>query len=281
MRKTLLLILIVSFGLNLFAQDYYFNKGRLSVYRGYRDITVSNRPNKDLDFLNYVYTDDENSLYQYTEATLKLWSKKNFQLEGSMAIYNELKPYCFKLSFNYQFKHGIGLMAGAMSNRLYLVEYNSFYATIYNEDYYPRSLDRQWHFSIGSAYIAPTYELNYKWVHLEAALKTGLSSYMPFHQRDIIKQYESNFKRVLDYETLWTPAIFAMPEVELLVDLIKYKKGAIGGRMKFSYFYTRNALKYTLTTYDWTYDNPVAKKVNNPKHAYQQSDFDIGLFVRW
>jgi len=283
MRKKIVLIILALTAVNVtFAAEKYFFKKRVSLYGGFRNVNLSQKPlGNNLDFLNYVYTDGQFDIYQYSEVELKLWSKENYQIETKISFYDNLTPYGFNVSFNYLLNSRVGVEAGSMASRLYLTEFNQFYSHVFDQEFYPRTIERQWNFSLGSVYIGPTFQMNYKWLQFETTLKAGVSSYLPFHQQNSIKKYQSNYKMVFDYQTNMNAAFFVMPEIEIFADIVKLNKILLGGRFKVNHYYSRNAVNYKLTTYEWTYENPVESKVRNTKHTFQQTDWDFGVFLRW
>ena len=112
-------------------------------------------------------------------------------------------------------------------------------------------------------------------------MNAGMSSFYPFTQENIIKSPQSNYKMVLEYQTRFYFLPFVMPEIELSMDFIRYKNAIIGGRIKYSFMYTKSAIKYEVTTYEWTYDNPQRETVLLSNHTFTQCDIDFGIFARW
>lgn len=282
MKKTITIILILLFVTKLHAEDKkYFSEKWFMMYEGFRNSTVEMRPSSSLDFMNYFYEADNFSDYAYFEVATKLNHQDIYQLEARISIYNSLIPYCFNLSYDRTIWGNLGWIGGAMSNRFYLKEYNQVFNELADFNHTHRSLKRQWNMNLFSVYTGPTFHYRYKTLQINLLLKAGVATFLPFQQKDILKDNSSNFKMVLDYNTNPTLGPFAMPELELAIDFIKYKKSIIGGRLKFAYYYSRTRINYTLDRYEWTYDNPITSDVHSLKHNFQQMDWDFGIFIRW
>ena len=283
MKYRLITIFLLLFAFHSPGQEKkYFDKIKFSVYQGYRNINATwHDEKKQLDFLNYMYTQDQAADYPYFEMATKFRHLDQYQVDLRMALYNNLIPYCFNLSFDYYLNHEIAIQVGAVGNRYYLTEFNGFYNHLYGSDISTRYIQRQWNISLVGFYAGSSYELNYQSIELNLSLNAGMSSFYPFTQENIIKKPHSNYKRVLDYQTKFHFLPFVMPEIELSIDFMRYKNAIIGARIKYVFMYTKSAIKYVVTSYEWTYDSPEPETVLLPYHAFTQSDIDFGIFARW
>ena len=281
-KRTFILLLVIGCTLNVSADDRYFSEMWISIFNGYREVISQNVPNdQQLDFLNYVFTKSEKSDYNYFDIATRLRHNDRYVIDASLSLYNSLVPYEYNVSFNYLFPNNFGIIAGSMLNRYYLVEFNDFYANTSDKDIVTRYINREWKFNMMSYYVGPTYQTRFNTIELCAALKTGLTTFLPFNQRNIIKEIGSNYKKVYDYQANVHLAPFVMPEILINIDLLKYKKIILGGRLKISYLLTRNSINYQLNTYEWDYESKVTEKVNLPQHNFQQTEWDFGFYFRW
>ena len=281
-KRILILFMALGFVLSANAEDKYFSNMRVSVFSGYRNIYAEKVMNLDqIDFLNFIYTQDEKADYNYFQIATQLRHADRYQIDAGISLYNNLVPYAYNVSFNYLLPKHFGIIAGSFSNRYYLIEFNNFYPSIIDKDISTRYLTRQWKFSMLAFYLGPTFQTRYNTIELLATLKTGLSTFTPFTQRNIIKESQSNYKVVYNYQSIVHLAPFVMPELLINIDLLKYKKVIFGGRFKFSYMVTRNSINYLLSTYEWTYENLQKEKMTLPRHTFQQTDWDFGIYFRW
>lgn len=283
MRKPIFIaILLLVFALGVSADDKYFTDTRISVFNGYRNIYANKLINSDqVDFLNYLYTQNEKADYNYFQISMLLRHADRYQIEVGISLYNNLIPYAYNVSFNYLLHKHFGIIGGSMSNRFYLTEFNDFYASIIDKEITTRYITREWKFSMLAFYFGPSYQFRYNTLELRAALKTGVTTFTAFDQRNIIKENLSNYKIVYDYQSFMHFAPFVMPELLLSIDLLAYKKIVFGGRFKFSYLVTHNSINYHLRTYEWTYQNIKQENRKLPSHTFQQTDWDFGIYFRW
>lgn len=282
MKKLLTLLFLLSIILVVKADDKYITESQINIFNGYRNISNNYLANQNqLDFLNYVFEQKEKADYNYFHVALSLRHADKYQIYAGISLYNNLIPYAHNISFNYFLPKNFGIIAGSMSYRYYLTEFNKFYSSQNDKELIAKYLSRQWKFSMIGFYLGPTYQIRYNTILLNAAIKIGVSSFTPFHQRNILKEELSNYKIVYNYETLVHFSPFMMPEVQANIDLLKYKKVILGARVKFSYFVSQNSINYQLSTYEWTYQNAKHEKMKLPQHSFQQSDWDFGLYFKW
>ena len=281
-KKTLIFFLLLWGSLVANAENKYFSERWISIFNGSRNIYAENIVNTEqLDFLNYVYTQEEKADYNYFQIALRLRRNDRYKIDGSLSLYNNLMPYAYNVSFNYLLPRHFGIIAGSMSNRYYLTEFNDFYSSVIDKNIVTRYIIREWKFNMLSFYLGPTFSTRYNTIEFCGALKAGLTSFNTFNQRNIIKENLSNYKSVYDYQTTIHFSPFLMPELLINIDLLKYKKVILGGRFQFSYMVTRNSINYELSTYEWTYENVQKEKIKLPQHIFQQTDWDFGIYFRW
>lgn len=284
MINRLLILLILSSLVSIsFAQDVkHFDQKRFSVYQGFRSIHTTKHLNEtQLDFLNYLYTEEDASDYQYFEMASRLRHLDTYQIDLRIALYNNLIPYCYNFSFDYFINPSLAVEIGSLGNRYYLTEFNGFYDSMFENKITTRYIQRQWNLSLLGFYIGPRYQFNYQTIHVDFVLRGGMASIYPFTQKNIIKEPQSNYKLVFDYQSKFYFLPFVMPELELSIDFIQYKNAIIGGRIKYALLYTKTAINYNLTKYEWTYDSPETVNVQLSNHSFIQSDFDFGIYVKW
>lgn len=284
MRKCLaiglLLLLMPLAGFTQYSR--HFDQKRFAVYQGYRNVNTTKHLNeKQLDFLNYIFTKEDAPDYPYFEMAAKLRHRDVYQLDLRMALYNNLIPYCYNLSAAYLFTPNFGLSVGTMGNRYYLTEFSDFYSTLFKHPINSRYIERQWNISMMGFYLAPSYRIHYETIFIDLILRAGMASIYPFWQRDIVKEPQTNYKTVFDYHSKFYFLPYVMPEAELSIDFFRYKNAILGGRIKYSLLYAKMAINYDMTRYEWTYDYPTTHNVQLSKHAFVQSDIDFGIFLKW
>lgn len=283
MNKGLTIILFGLFALSGYAQESrYFDQRRFAVYQGYRSVHTTKHLNeKQLDFLNYIFTREDAPDYPYFEMATRLRHRDVYQLDMRIALYNNLIPYCFNLAATYYPTPDFGLTLGALGNRYYLTEFSSFYQTLFKHSINTRYIERQWNISMIGFFVAPGYRFKYETIQLDLFLRAGMASIYPFWQRDLVKEPQTNYKTVFDYQSKFYFLPFVMPEAELSIDIFRYKTAIIGTRIKYALLYTKMAINYDMTRYEWTYDRPSTINVQLSKHAFIQSDIDFGIFMKW
>lgn len=282
-RRVVILIGVLFVAISVKARsDRYFSDNWFSIYEGSRNV-FSNQVNtgNQIDFLNYMYSVENDADYPYIEFATRLKHYDLYQIDVRLTLYNSVVPYCYNISYERFLNENFGIMAGSLANRYYITEFNDIYSSIFDVDINARSLVRQWNMSLIGAYIGPSYQNSYEIFSVYAVLKAGMATFYPFQQKNIIKEEQTNYKMVYDYNSRVNFQPFIMPEVEFSVEFIQYRRANIGGRIRMAYMYTRTSINYNQDFYEWTYDSPVHDVVKTPKHNFQQLDWDLGVFIRW
>ncbi len=280
-RQILILLTLLLFGFSSKAERF-IDEHKLSLYRGYRfvDYEKTLSPTK-IDFLNYIYTQPEESDYQYTrfEAYVKFKTKYSASLQ--LAIRNTLIPYSYDFTLSYLLNKNYYLLGGSFSERFYLTEFNGSYKYFFNEDISVRYINRQWNFSFVGFFVGVGAEYKYRNMRFHGKLKSGVLSVFPFQQRNIIKFQNSNYKLVHSYNSRWDISPFIMPQFIFEIDLFRYKNIFWGARFGAGYLYSKPRINYELSIFQWTYDSPEIQRNKMPSHIIQQFNWDFGVFIRW
>lgn len=261
------------------------NEVRLSSWFGFRDIECERfAPTEHLDFINYLEANKEYPEDEYLGLKLFMDFDGPWQTELAFAFSSGWDVNAYNLKLKYFPSKYIGLSAGILRNPHYIYYFEEY---LYNRDldYYTdvrNGSNHKYLVAADKGFMAGlVLPLNYRFLHLTLHLNGGASSIRPFREDFGQKRINSNFRRDLVFESRESYNWFFFPEATFSMDVFRIKNVRIGIQAQASWFLTQKYLNYTLTTYEWTYDNPIVQQIKSPSHRLERLEYDIGLVVRW
>jgi len=258
---------------------------RISTYFGYREIECQRfDPGEHLDFMDYLEANEDYPEDEYLGFAYFLNFDGPWQIVGRFTLDSGWDFSGYNLKLRYFPFNSIGLSAGVF-RRPHYIRYYDEYLINRDVDYYTDSRngsDHKYMEAGDKGWMAGlVLPVDYRFLHLTMELHGGLSSIIPFQEEFGQKKMNSNFRRDLVYEAKNSYNWFFFPEATLGIDIFRIKRVRIGIQAQASWYLTKKYLNYSLTTYEWTYDNPITTQVYSPKHRLQKLEFDVGLIVRF
>jgi hypothetical protein len=282
---TILLVFSIAFINHIQAQEEQaekrIEKYKISTWFGTRNISSEIfELNQNLDFINYLNSNDEYAEDDYLGFAAHFWLKGNWEAELEFALNSSFRPSSFKVrSVYFPIKH-LGLSIGAFAYPQLIDEFNNFHLLTdlgYFGDINSNFRQREVHdLGISAGIVLP---INYHFLHFELQLNGGFSSYNKFKEIIKQKQINSNLIKEIEYTTKISPAFFISPELEIYADIVKIKNTVLGVQVQASAFKSKKNIDYQRTVYIWTANNPVIEQINSPNHTVEKFELDFGLYL--
>jgi len=261
------------------------------MWFGVRDIGIQPvEKNGNLDFYDYFISTsyDENASsynYQYQYLGFK-WTKKwNNKIETDFrtSMNSALRFNSVYLKANYALHKYLN---ASISFYNYPQWMNSYLEWINNnepgfDNWYDTEKWPQW----------SVYD-NFVSIGVNFPIKTGILLFQPginagvsvnnIYRMSINRSHKfSNYLEIRKIRFDPSPALFLMPELDIQLDIIKFKKSAIGFQMHTAFLIMKKGIDYSSTVHAWTMENSTKTKFIGNKHNYKNFEFDGGLFYRW
>ena len=265
------------------AQGRLIEKKQVSLWFGVRNITRDSLANSsDLDFLNYLYSSDDMSEYQYLGFSAHLWFRGNWEADLKVAMYDDFAPTSLNLKAIWMPTRHLGITAGFYSYPQLMNEFNMFHR-LSDEGFYgdTDSNFRQRCVHETGVMAGVTVPVSYRFIHFTIYMNGGISTLSKFSEKVTQKMINGNMKREIMYSTKSSPALFFFPEAELGLDCFRIGKTTLGIRGHASWYAVKRSVGYKRTTWEWTYDKPLYEEVDNPAHRFSKVEFDAGLYLAW
>lgn len=256
-------------------------KFKISTWFGVRNISSDVfRLNQNLDFINYLNSNDDGAEDDYLGFAAHLWLKGNWEAKLQFALNSSFHPSSFNMKGIYfPIKH-LGLSIGAFAYPQYINGFDYFHLRTdlgYHADVYSNYRQREVHdLGISAGIVLP---INYRFLHFEFQLNGGFSSYNSFEEIFRQKQINSNLIKEIEYTTKIIPTFFISPELEIYADILKIKNAMLGVQLQTSWFKSKKNIDYQRIISVWTPNNPVIEQVNNPKHTVEKFELDFGVYL--
>lgn len=279
------LVLLLSFVFTTKLNAQWLEEVQASSWFGFRQIECEvHTPGEHLDFMNYLRANTEDWEDEYLGVHYLLKIRGHMQLDIKMALNSGLylDAYTFKIRhFPVPF---MGWSLGVFSQPFDFRHYDEF---LLNRDTeYFTDLRNSTNYSymnvsdhgLMAGLVLPA---DYKFLHLTLQLNGGVSTFGSFEDVFGQKRKNSNYRRELHYESRSSYNWFFLPEAALSIDLLRIKDIRIGIQAQASWYVTNKYVDYELSTYEWTYDDPVSIHVDMPGHRLTKLEYDAGLIIRF
>ena len=93
------------------------------------------------------------------------------------------------------------------------------------------------------------------------------------------KKYDSNERRLVEYDIPESYAFIIQPEVEIRWEIAKPTTDtSIGLQFQGKWTYSKRNIDYTRNIYTWTTDNKQTEIISHPKQSIEGVDWNVGLF---
>ena len=282
---SIIVIIVLSVSLSTFAQDSdkFLKSYKVSMYFGVRDDICDSFPNEDnVDFVNYIETDDEYVEYGYIGFASHFVFRGNWEADAKFNFMGGATDVI--LAGEYNLHKNIALNMGFYSYGFYINDFSKYHKIeggkqgLYGDletNYRQRSPA-----NIGF-YGGAIFKYRISIVSFILKVNGGFSSTVPFQDVVNQKQINGNYKRQYIYDTKYTYNPFLLQETEIDFDIINFKNSKLGIQIQSNFFVTQKAINYTLTTNEWTLEHPQKENIVSEKHTYLKLQVDAGLYLRW
>lgn len=245
---------------------------------------ISNIPNAELDFMNYMtkYGFFDNA---YITSSIHLWFNKGQELylEGGLdgLAYEVMIT---DIRFRQPLGKGIKLNLGFNNNYLMRFSLTEHYTN--NKEYQNYLFDAHSDNNINNYHprnIGPYSGLSYSFskggLTIEADMNLGLA----FNHRRTFTVYmfdtSSNYIQINEYKLVSNPSVWLNSEIGLKYALLNLKRFELGFRLKSEFTLSKKGLNYTLYEHKWIYENPDITREVFPWHRYNFWNNDFGIYL--
>lgn len=236
----------------------------------------------NLDFLNYVYSDKFTGNLAYISFLGYFKFSDSLDLSVNFGMYSDMAPTKNSISIRYFPYKLLGYGISYMGYPQYINEFNQYHWNTDQGLYADLDPNYKQHkmFNYGLA-LGP--EIRYSNSNFSFDFKThvGLRWFDILDVEILQKAINSNFRRVIHYRTNPSPNLYFYPEINLGLTLFTISKTDVGIRFRSAAEYSKRAINYTRTTYDWVDDEPTVSKVKPRSHRSFIYEFDFSLQLRW
>ncbi|MHC1775205.1 MAG: hypothetical protein AB9834_07275 [Lentimicrobium sp.] len=239
----------------------------------------------DLDFMNYLYKQDNAAEYGYISLNFSMAPSEKIEFSATAVLLSDLSPNQFNLDIRYKpvikYNHiGWGLIGSFIIYPQYLENFNSFH--ILSDTGFTADLNPNFRqisiYDLGIA-AGPTMNYQYRRFFAEISFRTGISGFISFNERISQKKTDANLIREIHYETSYSPAVFFMPEAELGYKITSGGRLNFGINLKTGGMWSKRAINYTRTTYNWTPENVTISDVHPDETWYSKTEIQGGFYI--
>ncbi len=285
MRRFLILaFLIFLFQPNLSSQNRFIESYQAGLYFGFRDLRIESfTNNSNLDFINYMnFLDYDPGGYPYIGISADFKMRNNFAVNLKIFSTDDIFPTSLNLSVQHYFNDYFGFSFGLYTYPLFTGNLEDYHKSVdigytldLNQgDYRQRNIyDFGWIAGPVLKYEKGRFLTNLKF-------NLGISGFLPFREEFRQEKTNSNFRRIIKYETSFKKEFFLFPEFYAAVGILKLKNFMIGLQFQSNLMISKRSLDYTRTIYNWSFDNREVEKVSSPKHRFNMVDMDFGIFLK-
>ncbi len=237
----------------------------------------------NLDFLNYVYRDNFSGNLAYISFMGFFKFSDSLDLSVNIGMYSDLAPTKNSVSIRYFPYKMLGFGISFMGYPQYFNEYNQFHWNTDEGLYADLDPNYRQHrmFNYGLALGSDfRYSYNNRFF-VDFRAYAGLRWFDILDVEILQKAINGNFRRVIHYRTSPSPSLYFYPEINLGLKLFTISKTDIGFRFRSAAEFSKRAINYTRTTYDWVADEPTVSKVKPKSHSSSILEVDFGLHLRW
>jgi hypothetical protein len=240
---------------------------------------------EDLDFMNYLYRQENSAEYGLLSLNFRMAPTEKFEVSATAVLLSDLRPRQLNLDIRYNMSEkdklpGWGLIGSFFIYPQYLENYNSYH--ILRDTGFTADLNPNFRqisiFDLGIA-IGPSINYHYRRFHTEISFRTGISGFVSFDETISQKKTEANLRREYLYETRFSPAVFFMPEAEVGFDIISSGRTNFGIMLRAGGMWSKRAINYTRTTYTWTSDNSISNDIKPDNEWYRRTEIQGGFYI--
>jgi hypothetical protein len=282
-NQSLVLLFFLLMMQPVFAQTQPADRFKIAVWFGNREIARDSIPdNGNLDFMNYTCYNKSAFDEQYAGIGVCFKLNRQWELEMKVSVLSDLAPSHFDLNATYLFSKYLGVSAGLFTYPVYIENYNLYHinnAPGFIGDIDPNFRQRIIHdkgIKGGAVFV-----YNYRRFSSLLKANAGLSSFSRFSETIAQKKVNGNLRREFRYTTVYSPALFFNPEMELALDCFSLGKAQFGVQLKANALLAKRSVNYARETFYWTEENPIKEKISSPKHSYGKYDVDFGFYCRF
>lgn len=236
----------------------------------------------NLDFLNYVYRDKYTGNLAYISFSGYFKFSDTLDLSVNIGMYSDLAPTKHNFSIRYFPYRILGFGISYMGYPQYVNEFNQYHWNTDQGLYADLDPNYKQHkmFNYGLA-IGPEIRYSYSNISVDFRTHVGIRWVDILDVEILQKAINGNFRRVIHYRTDPSPNLYFYPEINLGLKLFTISKTDIGIRFRSAAEYSKRAISYTRSTYDWVADEPIVSKVKPISHSSFVYEFDFSLQLRW
>jgi hypothetical protein len=240
---------------------------------------------ENLDFMNYLYRQDNSAEYGYLSLNFRMAPTEKIEVSATAVLLSDLSSRQLNLDVRYNWAEkdelpGWGLIGSFFIYPQYLENFNSFH--ILRDTGFTADLNPNFRqisiFDLGVA-IGPTMIYHYKRFHTEISFRTGITGFVSFDESISQKKTKANLRREYLYETRFSPAVFFMPEVEAGYNLASSGRTSFGIMLRAGGMWSKRAINYTRTTYTWTSENRISNDITPGKEWYRKTEIQGGFYI--
>lgn len=283
-KKSLLFIflcLIITGGLH--SQQSFVEDYSVSLYFGVKDVQRDSFANAEhLDFMNYMYAEDNYLDYEYIGISSNLVFKGNWETSVQLAFLDDLTLTKLHLSARYFPFPNIGFLLGFSGDGMIMNEFSTYHKG--NDEGLIGDINTNYrqssHFDLGMA-GGVIYRQRIRWLEVDLGMTAGMSSVLPFDEKVSQKEAQGNLRRMIFYNTHYTFNPFITPSAKLAFTLVDRENLRWGMQIKGDWHISSKSIDYNKTVYSWTTSGKEVISVQSPKHQYHSKSMDVGFFVSW
>jgi len=283
MKRILLLFIISFYSLCAYSQRPLIERYQWNMFLGSRDLNIEELPmGRNINFINYLpYWPYSPIEAPYIGISSQLLLRNGLEIDLRIFTNDDIIPVSGKFSVQHYFNDLLGVSMGMFAYHFYTSNYTIFH-TNRDRPLAIHSLSRNSYgiYDLGFK-IAPVLRFENRTFSTSFRLNFGLSGFVPFTDEINQMKPQSNFRRVIRYNSHYDLQFFMFPDLRVGVNLIHLRNSVIGLQMVTNYMISRRSLNYTRTTYNWDFSNPIIEEISNPRHRFHAWNIDFGLFVRF
>lgn len=283
MTRLLFVLLFGLSSLGVFSQTPFIERYSISGFFGQRDLKIENLPaGQNLNFVNYMsFLDNgyiDGILYMGFSTHLQL--RNGLEVEFKVFSNDDIFPTGGNLSVQYYWNNFLGLSMGLFANPFFISDYENFHNTMDDQFHSARFFHNQKNvFDMGWK-VAPVLKFEVGRFFANLRFNLGFSGFVPFTNEIYQEMINSNFRRIVRYETQYNKQFFMFPELRLALDVLNWGNSTMGIQIQSNYLISRRSLNYTRITYNWTHENQVVEEISDPRQRFNFWNIDFGLFLR-
>lgn len=285
MKKIYVLFIILTglFSSQIVAQERLIENYTVSLYFGIKNVSRDSFPNKEhLDFMNYMYAEDDYLDFEYIGFSGKITFRGNWQGAFNLGFLDDLTLSKLHVSARYFPFGSVGFLAGVYGDGMMMNEFSSFHKL---EDEgmigdINTNFRQRFPFDIGIL-GGLIFQKEFRFMEASVVLNAGTSSVMPFEEIVAQKAVNGNLRRLIEYKTQYTFDAFFMPEVKVGVNLVTKETYSIGFQLQADWKFSKKRIHYNKNIYEWDKTNPNISSIKTPAHNYHVVSVDAGFFFKW